>query len=174
MQYEPSGPVGHRPNPRNPGAAAPRGSSGWANRPSGSACQVSTSASVTGSPAPSKTRPVIVIAPGVSSGTTNGPSGHGSPIDRNGPTVCEGVSFTLPPSRDVVPKARRPTARLVVREAGPRRRDAALRSVAAFGSAPGALQRPFAQGVSSSAIPMLESGGAAATEHDVPGVAERP
>src|SRR5262249_60690070 len=55
-------------------------------------------ASVTGSPAPSMTRPVIAIAPALPSGTTNGPSGHGSPIARNGPTVCEGVSALLAPT----------------------------------------------------------------------------
>src|SRR5579875_475363 len=105
--------VGHRPNPRNraageppppvlPGTvpatprgsspASPRGSSGWEKRPSGPACQVSTSASGTGSPAPSSTRPAITIAPGAPSSTTNGPSGHGSPIAKNGPTVCDGVT----------------------------------------------------------------------------------
>src|SRR5579875_2540670 len=31
------------------------------------------------------------IAPGASSGTTSGPSGHGSAMDRKGPTVCDGV-----------------------------------------------------------------------------------
>jgi hypothetical protein len=31
-------------------------------------------------PAPSYIRPTIVMAPGVPSGTTNGPSGHGSRI----------------------------------------------------------------------------------------------
>ena len=69
----------------------PRGSSGWSKRPSGSACQVSTSASGTGSPAPSSTRPRTAIAPGVPGGTTNGPSSHGSPSEKNGPTVCDGV-----------------------------------------------------------------------------------
>ena len=34
---------------------------------------------------------MIVIAPGASSGTTNGPSGHGSRIAKYGPTVWEGV-----------------------------------------------------------------------------------
>src|SRR6266566_925060 len=34
---------------------------------------------------------MIVIAPGVASGTTNGPSGHGSRIEKYGPTVWEGV-----------------------------------------------------------------------------------
>ena len=34
---------------------------------------------------------MIVIAPGVPSGTTNGPSGHGSRIAKYGPTVWEGV-----------------------------------------------------------------------------------
>ena len=52
----PSGVVGQRPKPRKPGTR-PRGSSGWSKRPSGSACHVSTSASGTGSPAPSSTRP---------------------------------------------------------------------------------------------------------------------
>src|SRR5690348_13899999 len=137
MRYEPSGPVGHRPKPRNPVLIAPRGSSGWANRPSGSACQVSTSASVTGSPAPSNTLPVRVIAPAVPSGTTNGPSGQGSPIARNGPTVWDGVSFAVsiswPPSRAVGPGG--PPW---LRETCPRRRDTATAPgapYAAFGPA---------------------------------------
>jgi NAD-dependent oxidoreductase involved in siderophore biosynthesis len=32
-----------------------------------------------------------VIAPGVSCATTSGPSGHGSLIEKYGPTVWEGV-----------------------------------------------------------------------------------
>src|SRR5256884_5146080 len=94
MRYEPSGAVGHRPKPRKlwyPPGVAPRGSSGWAKRPSGPACQVSISPSGMMFPAPSKSRPMIVIAPGVPSGTTNGPSGHGSRIEKYGPTVWEGV-----------------------------------------------------------------------------------
>src|ERR1700726_3079011 len=35
---------------------------------------------------------MIVIASGVSAGTTNGPSGHGSRIEKYGPTVWEGVN----------------------------------------------------------------------------------
>ena len=53
MRYRPSASVAQRPKPRKPaGHAPPRGSSGWAKLPSGSACQVSTSASGTGSPGP--------------------------------------------------------------------------------------------------------------------------
>ena len=59
-------------------AAAPRGSSGWSNRPSGSACQVSTSASGTGAPAPSNTVPTMPNAPGVPVGHDEGPSGPGA------------------------------------------------------------------------------------------------
>jgi hypothetical protein len=33
-----------------------------------------------------------VTAPAVPSGTTYGPSGHGSLIEKYGPTVCEGVN----------------------------------------------------------------------------------
>src|SRR5690625_47106 len=98
----PSSFVELRAKPRNPGtelARAPRGSSRWSNRPSGSACQVSISASGTGSPAPSRTVPVIRNEPGVSVGTTSSPSGpQFSPIARNGPTVCDGVS----PSRSLM------------------------------------------------------------------------
>ena len=47
------------------------------------------------SPAPSSTWPVMVMAPGVPSGTTNGPSGHGRTMARNGPTVCDGVMGRL-------------------------------------------------------------------------------
>src|SRR5580704_5233445 len=43
-------------------------------------------------PAPSYSRPTIVTAPAVPSGTTYGPSGHGSLIEKYGPTVCEGVN----------------------------------------------------------------------------------
>jgi hypothetical protein len=42
-------------------------------------------------PAPSYMRPTIVTAPGVPSGTTKGPSGHGSLMEKYGPTVWEGV-----------------------------------------------------------------------------------
>ena len=59
---------------------------------SGSACQVSTSASAERLAGSSSTLPAITIAPGVSGGTTNGPSGHGSPMARKGPTVCDGVT----------------------------------------------------------------------------------
>ena len=48
-------------------------------------------ASGIGVPSPSSTDPRIQIAPGVPSGTTYGPSGHGSPIAKNGPIVWEGV-----------------------------------------------------------------------------------
>src|SRR5699024_1377686 len=52
MPKVPSTSVGQRPNPRKPGwDRAHLGSSGWSKRPSGSACQVSTRASPTGSPA---------------------------------------------------------------------------------------------------------------------------
>src|SRR5512139_2933820 len=73
------------------GCSSPRGSSGWSKRPSGSACQVSTRASPTGAPAPSYTRPRSQNAPGVPSGTTNGPSAQSSPMLRYGPAVCAGV-----------------------------------------------------------------------------------
>src|SRR5688500_9387611 len=91
-EYRPSGSVALRPKPRKSfQRTAPRGSSGWSNRPSGSACQVSTTASGTGTPAPSYTVPAIRNAPGVPSGTTYGPSGHTRPNEKNGPTVCDGV-----------------------------------------------------------------------------------
>src|SRR6202042_378035 len=119
IRYRPPASVGHRPKPRNPepapapgrpAAPGPRGSSGGAKLPSGAACQVSISASGTGSPAPSSTTPLMVIAPGVPSGTTNGPSGQGSPIARNGPIVCDGVSGRLtgppPPARTRPPRGR--------------------------------------------------------------------
>ena len=70
---------------------APRGSSGCAKRPSGPACQVSISPSGMMSPAPSYSRPTMVIAPGSALATTNGPSDHGSLIEKYGPTVWEGV-----------------------------------------------------------------------------------
>src|SRR5918992_1216635 len=93
--YRPSSSVGQRPKPRKPDPEGPRGSSGWSKRPSGSACQVSITPSGTGAPAPSRTTPEIRIAPGVPSGTTRWPSVQVSPMDRNGPTVCEGVSRSL-------------------------------------------------------------------------------
>src|SRR5690348_2124365 len=84
-----------RPKPLNPDPDAPRGSSGWSKRPSASACQVSTTPSGTGAPAPSNTVPEIVIAPGLPSGTTRWPSAQVKPSDRNGPTVCDGVTRSL-------------------------------------------------------------------------------
>src|SRR5918999_6570893 len=93
--YRPSSSVGQRPKPRKPDPEGPRGSSGWSKRPSGSACQVSITPSGTGAPAPSRTTPEIRIAAGVPSGTTRCPSVQVSPMDRNGPTVCEGVSRSL-------------------------------------------------------------------------------
>src|SRR5215472_6130587 len=95
---EPSRPVGQRPKPRNalsPSGTGPRGSSGCANRPSEPACQVSMRPSGIGSPAPSYRRPKIVIAPGVPSGTTNGPCSQGSRIAKYGPTVWDGVRSSL-------------------------------------------------------------------------------
>src|ERR671923_2301417 len=91
----PSSSVGHRPKPANPDPEGPRGSSGWSKRPSGSACQVSITPSGTGAPAPSSSTPEMRIAPGVPSGTTRWPSFQVSPMDRNGPTVCDGVSRSL-------------------------------------------------------------------------------
>ena len=49
----------------------------------------------TGAPVPSRTSPRIQMAPGVPSGTTSGPAGHGSAIPKKGPTVCEGVRTRL-------------------------------------------------------------------------------
>src|SRR4051794_29244528 len=53
--------------------------------------QVSTSASGTGSPLPSSTRP----ARRTPSGSATGPSGQGRPIARYGPTVWPGVSSAM-------------------------------------------------------------------------------
>src|SRR4051812_13839265 len=78
----PSGSVALRPKPRNP--AVPYS-------PSGAACHVSTTPSGTGSPSPSSSRPRIQMPPWEPTGTTSGPSGHGSTRARNGPTVCDGV-----------------------------------------------------------------------------------
>src|SRR5918997_473453 len=91
MAYSPVS-VCERPKPVKPGyRAAPRGSSGWSKTPSGSACQVSTIASGTGSPLPSNTVPRSQIAPGVSAGTANSPPSQVRPIARYGPTVELGV-----------------------------------------------------------------------------------
>ena len=60
MAQRPSSSVPERPKPRK---SPP-------NAPAGSACQLSTSASGTGSPAPSNTLPRSQTAPGVPSGTT--------------------------------------------------------------------------------------------------------
>src|SRR5918995_1576564 len=91
MAYSPVS-VCERPKPVKPGyRAAPRGSSGWSKRPSGSACQVSTIASGTTSPLPSYTAPRSQIAPGVSGGTTSSPPSQVRPIARYGPTVALGV-----------------------------------------------------------------------------------
>src|SRR5690606_26858237 len=98
----PSSFVGHRPKPRKPGTA-PLGSSGWSNRPFGSACHVSINASGTGAPSPSVTTPRIHTAPSVPSSTTVGPSSHGRPIDRYGPTVCEGVEGSFGPAWLICP-----------------------------------------------------------------------
>ncbi len=57
----------------------------------GSACHVSIRASGIGSPRPSVTLPRIQMASSIPSPTTNGPSGHGRAMPKNGPTVCEGV-----------------------------------------------------------------------------------
>src|SRR5918999_3975886 len=99
ISKRPSSSVGHRPNPAKPDPpdvdTAPRGSSGWSKRPPGSACQVSITPSGTGAPAPSSSTPEMRIAPGVPSGTTRCPPDHVSPMDRNGPTVCDGVSRSL-------------------------------------------------------------------------------
>src|SRR5215204_4518710 len=108
--------VAHRPNPPNPLMEGPRGSSGWAKRPAGSACQVSTSASGTGSPAPSVTRPVSRTAPLVPSATTSGPSGQHNPTPKNGPIVWDGVTGSVtghpphpPTASPPDPPARYPT-----------------------------------------------------------------
>src|SRR5690606_17322591 len=98
----PSSFVGHRPKPRKPGTA-PLGSSGWSNRPFGSACHVSINASGTGAPSPSVTTPRIHTAPSVPSSTTVGPSSHGRPSDRYGPTVCEGVEGSFGPAWLICP-----------------------------------------------------------------------
>src|SRR5262249_21619944 len=70
------------------------------------------------------------------------------------PTTTASYSLTLPPSRDVVPEARKPVVRWLREARGPgglppglaesRRRDAA-RSVAAFGPAPAAPRSPGRQ-----------------------------
>src|SRR2546430_8628653 len=49
---------------------------------------------------------MIVIAPGVPSGTTNGPSGHGSRIEKYGPTVWEGVMPGTGPSAPLLEDGR--------------------------------------------------------------------
>src|SRR5258707_912762 len=49
---------------------------------------------------------MIVIAPGVPSGTTNGPSGHGSRIEKYGPTVWEGVIGGTSPSAPLLEDGR--------------------------------------------------------------------
>src|SRR5665213_4351862 len=95
MANTPSSSVAQRPKPRKADPLLPRGSSGCANRPSGSACHVSTMASVTAAPAPSSTWPLMRMAPGVPSGTTLGPSLHANPRVRKGPAVCDGVSGSI-------------------------------------------------------------------------------
>ena len=55
--------------------------------PSGPACQSSTSASGTGSPAPSSTRPCSRIAPGVPGATSAESPSYSRPKAKNGPTV---------------------------------------------------------------------------------------
>src|SRR5680860_1129689 len=134
IRYRPAESVGLRPKPRNPGTVevtAPRGSPGWSNLPSGSACQLSTRASVTGSPSPSTTTPVTQNASGVPGGTTCGPSSHSRAMCRNGPTVWDGVSSlivvledagSLAPQDDVEPEAEGPLRlrrRVVVRRDHP-------------------------------------------------------
>src|SRR5437763_14076699 len=49
---------------------------------------------------------MIVIAPGVPAGTTNGPSGHGSRIEKYGPTVWEGVMPGTGPSAPLLEDGR--------------------------------------------------------------------
>src|SRR5204863_255916 len=71
-----------------------------AKRPPASACHVSTIASGTGSPAPSRTCPWIRIAPGASAATASGPAAHGSPIAKNGPAV---VAVHVAPGRVRLP-----------------------------------------------------------------------
>src|SRR4051812_27896842 len=77
ISHRPAGSVGQRPKPRRPPAGA---------------CQVSTSASGTGAPSPSDTVPRSAIEPAEPGRHTAGPSGHGSPIAKNGPTVWGGVA----------------------------------------------------------------------------------
>src|SRR5437762_1830097 len=57
--------------------------------------QASTTASGTGSPSPSKTRPEIAIAPSVDAGTSSCSRRRQSPIEKNGPTVWEGVRSAI-------------------------------------------------------------------------------
>src|SRR5215207_3876825 len=91
ISQRPSASVGQRPKPR---------------QPSPGACHVSTSASGTGAPSPSYTKPWSVTAPSPPGSTTAGPSSHGSPIEKNGPTVCGGVASGIlerGPGQDDVP-----------------------------------------------------------------------
>src|SRR5437764_4899792 len=79
--YRPSASVPLRPHP-NP--------SRWP--PSASACQISTIASMTGSPAPSSTRPAKRRASARPGSTSSWCGRTQSPTEKNGPTVCEGVA----------------------------------------------------------------------------------
>src|SRR5215831_531934 len=91
---QPSSEVPARPYPENPSSMGTfsRVSAGWAYRPATFACQISTSPSMTGSPAPSSRRPRILIARGSSSETSAEPIAPSRrPIERNGPAVCDGV-----------------------------------------------------------------------------------
>ena len=71
--------------------AARRSRAGRRSGRRGRACQVSISESGTGSPAPSYTVPVIRIAPGVSSGTANGPAVPRQPDREVRPDGLRGV-----------------------------------------------------------------------------------
>src|SRR5215211_2477368 len=90
----PSESVAQRPNPVNPSSSgsSSRVSSGCAYRPAAFACQISTRASSTGSPSPSKTEPRSRIAPGWLGATSASSPSYGTSMCRNGPIVWEGVS----------------------------------------------------------------------------------
>jgi len=76
--YSPSLSVLARPKPVNVCPSRHREPDRATTFPSGSACQISTSASGTGSPAPSYTRPCSLIASARVCGTSSAPPAYGS------------------------------------------------------------------------------------------------
>src|SRR6185437_8319865 len=89
----PSSSVGERPNPWNPGVSGfSCVSSGWAYLPAALACQTSISASLTGLPSPSSTRPRSVIrSPGTSGPAISVTNIGVRPMRRYGPMACDAV-----------------------------------------------------------------------------------